>query len=68
MLYPLILGKTVAGTVVAVGDRVGDFKVGDRVVSDTLVYKKQLAKYGAWQRYVVGNSEFTCNVRDSLAW
>lgn len=33
--YPVVLGHEFGGTVVAVGARVGDFAVGDRVVSET---------------------------------
>ncbi len=60
--YPFILGSTVAGTVVAIGPDAGPFQIGDRVVSDTSVYKKRMTKYGAWQRYVVGNAQRTVNV------
>lgn len=60
--YPFILGSTVAGTIVAVGPDAKSFRIGDRVISDTSVYKKRMTKYGAWQQYVVGNAHRTVNV------
>jgi NADPH:quinone reductase-like Zn-dependent oxidoreductase len=60
--YPFILGGTIAGTVVAVGDKVTKFQVGDRVVSDTPVYKKRETKYGGWQKYVVGRESISSNI------
>jgi len=67
--YPFILGGTLAGTVVALGDKVQNLKVGDRVVSDTPIYKKRDVRYGGWQKFVVGRESSTakvCHVIDSL--
>jgi NADPH:quinone reductase-like Zn-dependent oxidoreductase len=60
--YPFILGNGVAGTIVALGPDAAAFKVGDRVVSDTSVYRVRETKYGGWQRFVVGNASRTVNV------
>jgi hypothetical protein len=54
--YPFILGATVAGTIIEIGPDVRHLKVGDRVVSDTPVYKKRETRYGGWQKYVVGKA------------
>jgi NADPH:quinone reductase-like Zn-dependent oxidoreductase len=61
--YPFILGATCAGTVVAIGHAVPTtFAIGDRVVSDTPIYKKHETKYGGWQKYVVGKAGLTAKV------
>ena len=60
--YPFILGGTLAGKVVAVGDKVQNLKVGDRVVSDTPIYKKRDVRYGGWQKFVVGREGFSAKV------
>ena len=61
--YPFILGGTVAGTIVEIGPDVTHFKVGDRVVSDTPVYKKRETRFGGWQKFVVGKAGLSAKVR-----
>ena len=60
--YPFILGGTVAGTIIEIGPDVHNFKIGDRVVSDTPVYGKRETKYGGWQKYVVGKAGLSAKV------
>lgn len=50
---------------VAIGDKVTKFQVGDRVVSDTPVYKKRETKYGGWQKYVVGSESISAKIGDA---
>jgi NADPH:quinone reductase-like Zn-dependent oxidoreductase len=66
--YPFILGATCAGTIAAIGQYVpSTFAIGDRVVSDTPVYKKRETRYGGWQKYVVGRAGLTAKVRGWVA-
>ena len=53
--YPLLLGHESAGVVVAVGDRVRGFKVGDRVIGGLLLDPPDPAYASGWG----GFSEFT---------
>jgi len=64
--YPFILGGTLAGTIVAVGENVKILKVGDRVVSDTPVYKARETRYGGWQKYVVGREGLSAKIGNAL--
>ena len=43
-----------AGVVKEVRPSVTKFQKGDRVVSDTPNYQLRQARYGGWQKYVVG--------------
>ena len=61
--YPFILGSSIAGTVVETGPDVTRFKVGDRVVSDTPVYRKRETRFGGWQKFVVGKAGLSAKVR-----
>lgn len=60
--YPFILGSTVSGTIVAIGADVHHLKIGDRVVSDTPVYKRRETQYGGWQKYLVGKAGLSAKV------
>ncbi|KUJ20150.1 GroES-like protein [Mollisia scopiformis] len=52
--YPTILGSPVAGFVEAVGEDVDKVKVGERVVSGTMIFTSGgVAKFGASQRFVI---------------
>ena len=56
------MGATLAGKVVTVGDKVQNLKVGDRVVSDTPIYKKRDVRFGGWQKFVVGKEASSAKV------
>jgi NADPH:quinone reductase-like Zn-dependent oxidoreductase len=66
--YPFILGNGVAGIVQETGNAVSKFKKGDRVVTDTPSYKVKEAKYGGWQKYVIGKEATTAEIRDSTSF
>jgi hypothetical protein len=53
MEYPTILGSQVAGVVTAVGARVTNVAVGDRVVGTTKVVAHKKAKFGGLQRFSI---------------
>lgn len=52
-----------AGTITAIGPDVHHLSVGDRVVSDTPVYKKRETRFGGWQKFVVGKAGLSAKVR-----
>lgn len=51
--FPAIIGSTFGGTIEAVGEKVKDWKVGDRVVVSKGFPGAKGNQYGAYQRYVV---------------
>ncbi|GAB7351768.1 hypothetical protein MBLNU459_g2344t1 [Dothideomycetes sp. NU459] len=68
--YPAIIGCDVAGEVVAVGQGVTRFKVGDRVVghavgTDT---RSNKSSEGAFQRYTVLRTNLASPIPDSLSY
>jgi NADPH:quinone reductase-like Zn-dependent oxidoreductase len=50
------------------GKAVSKFKKGDRVVTDTPSYKVKEAKYGGWQKYVVGKEATTAKIEDHTSF
>ena len=60
--YPFILGSTIAGVIVKIGENVTTLTIGDRVVSDTPLYSKRETKYGGWQKFVVGKEGLSSKV------
>jgi NADPH:quinone reductase-like Zn-dependent oxidoreductase len=66
--YPFILGNGVAGVVEEIGPSVTKFKKGDRVVSDTPTYQLKKAKYGCWQKYVVGIETTTAKIPEKTTF
>ncbi|MCK4417973.1 MAG: zinc-binding dehydrogenase [Candidatus Latescibacteria bacterium] len=56
--YPLVPGYEEVGEVVRVGDKVGDFKVGDRVMANEVrVYPGYCAAWGGQVEYAVKNPQ-----------
>lgn len=51
--YPNVLGSDVCGVVVAVGDKVTHFKVGDRVAGFSAVIYNSDINHGAFQTYTI---------------
>jgi NADPH:quinone reductase-like Zn-dependent oxidoreductase len=51
--YPTVLGSDVCGIIVAVGDEVANFQVGDRVTGFAAVIYNSDIDHGAWQTYTI---------------
>ncbi|KAJ3555188.1 hypothetical protein NP233_g12267 [Leucocoprinus birnbaumii] len=62
--YPAVLGYDVAGDVIAVGEGVTKFAVGDKVFGSSLPY----ADFGAYQSYCRLNSDFAAKIPPSLTY
>lgn len=68
LAYPAVLGTDVAGEVVAIGEGVTRFKVGDRVLGHAAGMEKarNRAAEGAFQHYVVLIEHMTSPIPDAM--
>lgn len=57
-----------AGVIEEVGSSVTKFQKGDRVVSDTPNYQLKQARYGGWQKYVVGTEATTAKIPENTTF
>jgi NADPH:quinone reductase-like Zn-dependent oxidoreductase len=67
MQYPTILGQDVAGEVVAVGDGVTRFKIGDRVLGQALGMTTQRDQDHAFQQYTIIKSHMASQLPASIS-
>ncbi|RDL33848.1 GroES-like protein [Venustampulla echinocandica] len=66
--YPNVLGSDVCGTIVAIGDGVTRFKVGDRVTGFAAVIYNSDIDHGAWQTYTLLRDIGTTKIPDSMSF
>ena len=57
-----------AGVVEEVGPSVTKFQKGDRVISDTPNYQLRQARFGGWQKYVVGTEGTTARIPENTTF
>ncbi|KAF3397196.1 Zinc-binding alcohol dehydrogenase domain-containing protein cipB [Talaromyces pinophilus] len=62
--YPLIIGTSFGGTVIAIGGGVSDFAVGDKVA--VYANPKDGDKYAGYQNYALAKVDTTCLVPEGL--
>lgn len=65
--YPIIAGSDVAGTVVAVGEGVDRFTVGDRVLGQAVGTTVNQPAQGAFQQYTVVLAHMAAPIPDAMA-
>ena len=66
--YPIVLGEDVAGTVVAVGDGVTRFRVGDRVLAVASAIPTNNPAEGGFQLYTVVREWFTTPLPENISF
>lgn len=67
--FPSVLGSDVAGIVVAVGNDVNDFKIGDRVAAFApCFFKNGSPNYGAFQEKVLVPQQFIAAIPSSMSF
>ncbi|KAK8023337.1 zinc-binding oxidoreductase [Apiospora marii] len=66
--YPTIFGEDIAGTVVAVGEGVTRFKVGDRVLAVAGLIPSNNTPEGAFQLYTVAREWLTTPLPDGMTF
>ncbi|KAK3897761.1 chaperonin 10-like protein [Staphylotrichum tortipilum] len=66
--FPLILGSDVAGTVVAVGEGVRKFRVGDRVLASGDGMVSGRMEQAGFQRYTVVGEAVAARVPKNVGW
>lgn len=65
--YPIIAGSDVAGTVVAIGEGVHRFTVGDRVLGQAVGTTVNQPAQGAFQQYTVVLAHMAAPIPDEMA-
>jgi NADPH:quinone reductase-like Zn-dependent oxidoreductase len=65
--YPLIAGSDVAGTVVAIGEGVDRFAVGDRVLGQAVGTTVNQPAQGAFQRHTIVLAHMAAPIPDDMA-
>ena len=68
--YPVILGASVAGTIVRVGSKVDRFVVGERVASYTTFYARKDRKdnrFGAFQKFTLSLATTTSKIPSQIS-
>ena len=68
LTYPTILGTDVGGEVVQVGDSVSDFKIGDRVLGQSVGFSVNNAAEGAFQHYTVVESNMASKIPQEMSY
>ncbi|KAN0112361.1 putative alcohol dehydrogenase [Hyaloscypha variabilis] len=66
--YPTVLGSDSCGVVVAIGEGVTKFKVGDRVTGFAGVIYSNDINHGAWQTYTVLRDIATTQIPDNMSF
>ncbi|MCJ1379058.1 hypothetical protein MMC17_002158 [Xylographa soralifera] len=66
--YPIVLGEDVSGTVVAVGDGVSRFHVGDRVLAVASAITSNAPAEGGFQLYTVVREWFTVPLPEHISF
>ncbi|MCJ1414498.1 hypothetical protein MMC32_000825 [Xylographa parallela] len=66
--YPIVLGEDVAGTVVAVGDGVSRFRVGDRVLAVACAITSNAPAEGGFQLYTVVREWFATPLPEHVSF
>ncbi|PMD45681.1 GroES-like protein [Hyaloscypha variabilis F] len=66
--YPTVLGSDSCGVVVAIGEGVTKFKVGDRVTGFAGVIYNNDINHGAWQTYTVLRDIATTQIPDNMSF
>ncbi len=66
--YPAILGSDVAGEIVAVGQSVDRFRVGDRVLGQAVGTTVNQPAQGAFQQYTIVLEHMTAPIPDTMAF
>lgn len=66
--YPNVLGSDVCGIVVAVGDSVTRFQLGDRVTGFSAVIYNSNIDHGAWQTYTILREIATSKIPDTMSF
>jgi len=66
--YPAILGSDVAGEIVAIGDRVDRFKVGDRVLGQAVGTTVDAPAQGAFQHHTIVLEHMAAPIPDGMAF
>ncbi|KAJ4363934.1 hypothetical protein N0V83_009387 [Neocucurbitaria cava] len=66
--YPIVLGEDVAGTIVAVGEGVTRFKVGDRVLAVGSALTSNDPTEGGFQHYTVLREWLTTPLPDNISF
>lgn len=66
LAYPNIFGQDVAGEVVAIGNEVSRFKVGDRVVGHAVGLVSKRAEENAFQNFTILNTSMASPIPNSM--
>lgn len=66
--YPTILGLDVAGEVVAVGPNVTNFKLGTRVLGNTVGFSTQRDQDNAFQAYTILPTNMAAEIPDQISF
>jgi len=64
--FPFVIGLDSAGVVVAAGERVEDFSVGDRVVSGNNIFQE--GKPGSYAEYIVVNKSRVASIPETISF
>ena len=68
LTYPTILGTDVAGEVAEVGTGVAGFKVGDRILGQSVGFSINEASHGGFQNYTLVQSNMASKIPQSMTY